>query len=1332
MRTMALLLLLVAHCAQAAGRRPTPETEFRSPPDEARPLTWWHWLNGNITREGITKDLKAMARIGLGGCYLFSCGGLWPTGEVRFLQPEWLDMVRHTIAEAERLGLKFGVHNCDGFSQAGGPWITPETSMKILAWTASDVVGPGERQIELPRPDMREGFYRDIAVVAFPRPEGSDLSGELGGTLPSDELTAVADRDPATQAAFPASGRGHRIEWRFPAPRVIRSLQAWNCAPHVCESDTPIVLEVSTDGTTFRPAGVFTLNWDFGSPREPITVAFDCATAVVARLSFTNEKPLRVGELVLSDAARVQFAEAKAARLRSLGHGAESRHYRAYPGPDPTRPLPATHIVSPGEVVELTNQMSADGRLVWSPPDGRRWRVLRIGFTSNGHYVSPATPEGRGLECDKLNGDIVRFHLEQYVGRLVRLAGPAAGRTFIALETDSWECGIQNWTDDLDRRFRAACGYALTSFCPALLEGWVVGSADETDRMLWDWRRFLADELDRNFFAVVSKFATDHGLTYVAESTGRQQFLYNVGWHRHSHVPMGEFWVDRSPGGWLRVDNKVASSLAHITGRPVVASESYTASPASARWQNHPFSLKKLGDQALCAGVNQFVFHTYAHQPCDVVGPGFTFFHWGLNFNRHNTWWEEAGAWIGYLTRCQWMLRQGRFVADVLAFVGEDVPNRIGWRDELVPALPPGYDFDGADAQAVLDARVDDGRIVLPSGMRYRVLLLPPSSAMRPAIAEKVRWLLEEGATVLAPVRPVRSPCLRDRGEGDDRVVKALGSLWSEGLGELDRRVGHGRLFSGLGFEEVFRRLGLPPDVEVRRASRDAEIRWIHRRVDEWKAEVYFVANSRRAYESAELVFRDAAGEPELWDPVTGRVVGAGLYRRERDGRCALPLELPPFGSVFVVFRPAGRARHAVAVASPGDVQPASAPHLPPPASDATEAEGEFTIGVWAQPHVDIPLPPERRDPIAFHGQHWLIPAPHGEARWGAGHAGLGVAVGRNGVVLFEHSARHAPAVLTWTGDLSGGAHLAIVVSNSVPSLYVDGREVRRSTGTTMRVHARPGLSPAFQGRADRFGFWAQCLSRSEVAALAARREVRADVPKAWDIERAGDGRLQLRRWTPDELTVRLEDGREMTFPRADAAVRHPIRGPWAVTFPPNRGAPATATFERLIDWSHHPDPGIRYFSGSATYTTELDVPADAVGSGRELWLDLGRVEVIASVRLDGRDLGTLWAPPFRLRLDPVPAPGRHRLEVRVTNLWINRLIGDAAVPDNDVKWVPSRANERVPIEWPEWLRRGASPPSGRVAFATRGGVYSARDPLAPLGLLGPVDLCVVVTEVVP
>ncbi|MCX6902912.1 MAG: glycosyl hydrolase, partial [Verrucomicrobia bacterium] len=265
---------------------------------------------------------------------------------------------------------------------------------------------------------------------------------------------------------------------------------------------------------------------------------------------------------------------------------------------------------------------------------------------------------------------------------------------------------------------------------------------------------------------------------------------------RNTEVPMGEFWLNTGAGQGVRVDNKVASSLAHTVGRKIAASEAYTSGGEAAGWNNHPFVLKPLGDRAFCSGVNRFVFHTFAHQPYRANGPGFTFASWGLNFNRGNTWWDASRPWMEYLTRCNYLLQEGRSVADVLWFVGDDVPNRIGWREELHPVLPLGYDFDGCDARAVLEARVQNGRIVLPSGTEYRVLHLPDLGTMRPAVLKKIRELVSAGAVILGP-RPLQSPSLRDLGEGDQtvrRISEELGGAVAPG--SVDRAVGQGRVFA--------------------------------------------------------------------------------------------------------------------------------------------------------------------------------------------------------------------------------------------------------------------------------------------------------------------------------------------------------------------------------------------------------------------------------------------------------------------------------------------------------------------------------------------------------
>jgi len=1289
-------------------------SSFARPPESAKPLTWWHWLDGNITKEGITGDWESMKRAGLGGAYLFNCGVGMPKGPIKFMESNWLEMMDHTVHEAERLGLKFGVHNCDGFSQSGGPWMTPETSMKELTWTATDAAGGTEFNAVLAIPVSKEDFYRDIAVIAFPLPQRERLSGPgtdttLRGTLNPAELAQLADGKPQTKVEFPVPAGSNVVEFVFSKARTVRSLVCRNAAPHRWEDDFSIQMEVSEDGMKFRPVGTFTANWDMIGGGA-VTVACEEATGKVFRLWFRNPWPVSIGEIELSEAAHVHFAEAKAAHLCSRGHGAERRHHDAYPGPDRGRALAAELVVARGAVTNLTSQMDKDGRLKWQAPPGR-WRILRVGFTSNGHYVSPATPEGRGLECDKLDAKVVRFHLEQYVGKLLERFGPAAGKTLAAMEVDSWECGIQNWTAGFEQRFRDRLGYDLLPFLPTLLEGWIVDSADVSERALWDWRRFLSDQFSECYFGVVARFAEEKGLTYVGESTGRQQFLYDVASMRNSAVPMGEFWNDRGTGQGVRVDNKVASSIAHTTGKNIIASEAYTSGGEAAGWHNHPFSMKPLGDRAFCAGVNQFVFHTFAHQPYRATGPGFTFASWGLNFNRANTWWEPGRAWMEYLTRCNHLLREGKSVADVLFFVGEDVPNRIAWRDELRPVLPPGYDFDGCDARAVLEARVENGRIVLPSGTEYRVLLLPNLPTMRPVVLKKIRELVAAGAVVLGP-RPKQSPSLRDVGDGDQTVRQLAEELWGGASG---------RVFSGISFEELFQRIGLAPDFESRASALDAEVLFTHRRVGE--TEIYFLSNQRNHFEDVSAVFRVAGRAPELWDPTTGATTRPGLFNVE-GGRTTVPLRLEPNGSAFVVFRERLPARHVVSIAAEQSGGSAASRAVAAPSAGVESVKDTFTLSLWVKPEGDIPLPAERKQPVAFTGQNWAVHAQPGHLVFGEGHAGCGLGVGRNGVCVFEHSARYAPAVITHAAEIKDWTHLALVYVAGVPRLFVNGVEVRQGVKGPHLVHAATAKTgPAFHGQRSALQLFERALALPEIAALAANPPGASAATLAPELERTADGKLFARCWKSETRTVVFNDGQRAEIKASAVPEPMLVNGPWQVSFPPGLGAPATAKFDQLSSWSEHAMPGIRFFSGTATYQKEIEIPAALLGANRELHLDLGEVSVMAEVSLNGSDLGILWKPPFRVRVDGVGKAGANRLVVRVTNLWRNRMIGDASLPDDDIEWSQARRRGAYPAKWPDWLVEGQPRPSARIAFCTRKDIYAKDDALLPSGLLGPVTL---------
>jgi hypothetical protein len=1097
MSALRKILIFVAFVSGAAIAQPNDELTrlFAQPPASAKPLTWWHWLDGNITREGITGDLEAMQRVGLGGALMFNASVGFPEGPVRFMQPEWLAMMDHTLRETKRLGLTFGIHNCDGFSQSGGPWITPATSMKQLTWSVAEVEGPRTIDLTLATPASNEGFYRDIGVIAFPAPSGATLTGPgtatvVHGSVGDAALARLVDGDPATTAAFPVNvEKGHTVEFVFTTPQTVRSIVCRNAGPHTWELDFPIAIEVSSDGKNFRNVGEFTANWDFANGGR-ITAACEEATGTVFRLTFRNPWPLTIGEIELSETARVHFGEAKAAWMRSRGPGAERRHHDAYPGPARDRTLAPELTVARAAVQNLTAQMDATGRLQWNVPPGK-WRIARVGFTSNGTYVHPATREGRGLECDKLDARVVREHLEAYVGRL-KARSDQQGAPILSMELDSWECGVGNWTAGFEQRFAKSLGYDLLPFMPALIEGWIVENPDVTERVLWDWRRFLADQFAENYFAVVADVAEKKGLTYVGESNGRQQYLYDTAWMRHPAVPMGEMWTNTEVGQGVRVDNKAAASFVHITGKTRASVEAYTSGDAKANWDDHPFTLKALGDKAFCAGINEFIFHTYAHQPYETTGPGFTFGRWGLNFNRGNTWWEPGRAWMEYLTRCNFLLRQGHFVADVLWFVGEDVPNFIGWREDLRPVLPRGYDFDGCDLTALMQATVKGGRIVLPSGMSYRVLLLPSLPTMRPAVLRQIKHLADAGAVILGP-RPRQSPSYRDLGAGDATVRQLVGELWDGAKP---------RVRSALGFEELFQQIGLSPDFTYRADATDAEILYIHRRTSD--AEVYFISNQKNRAEEIVATFRAGDRAPEWWDPATGETRTLPEFNSAGD-TVRVPLRLDPWGSGFVVFR--------------GDRQPAE-------------------------------------------GRNW----------------------------------------------------------------------------------------PALK-------------------------------------------------------------------------VAQTITGAWKVSFPPKLGAPAFVSFDRLESFTARPESGIRFFSGTATYEKEITLTPAQIAAPGGIHLDLGAVEVMAEVELNGRNLGVLWKPPYRVRVDGAARAGVNQLVVRVTTLWRNRLIGDEALPQDDIEWATNGRRGAYPAKWPDWLVKGRERPSGRVTYYSRKDAYLKSDALVSSGLIGPVTL---------
>lgn len=1087
MNSKSSYLLLAAILLPAAGcglAQHDLQRGFRDPPAVARPHTWWHWMNGNVTREGITADLEAMKQIGLGGAQIFNVSESIPVGPVTIMSPEWRALVRHAAQEANRLGIELCMHNCPGWSSSGGPWVKPEFAMQTVVTSETAAHGPASFSAVLPQPEVRHGFYRDVAVLAFPTPR--------------EATTRIKDIKP--KAGY---------EYRY--------------------------------------------------GQQPALDAY-----------------------------------------------------------------PAAAVIKASEIVDLTNQLAADGRLTWAVPAGD-WTILRIGHTPTGAVCAPAPDSGRGLECDKLSRAGLDAHWAGMMGPVLADLGPLAGSTLNNCLVDSYEVGGQNWTPRLREEFKRRRGYDPLPYLPTFT-GRVVEGGEVSERFLWDLRRTIADLFADNYYTYFAELCHKHGMRASIEPYDGPFECLLAG--RDADIPMGEFWV----GGGESNSCKLAASVAHTYGRTIVGAESFTAVPSVGRWLNHPASLKAVGDLMYCAGINRYIIHRYAHQPWLNRFPGMTMGQWGTHFERTTTWWQHGGPeWVRYLARCQFMLQQGRFVADVCYFAGEEGPNGAPHNPELKAA---GYDYDACNADVLLNrASVRDGRLVLRDGMSYRLLVLPDTPFMTPALAAKLRDLVRAGATVIGP-KPRRSPSLSGFPDCDVQVRSIGDEVWADCDGKTvkERRFGNGRVICGRTVQEVLAAQNVKPDCTIAGAAGAPKTAWIHRVVGD--THVYFVSNQKPRAEALECTFRVSGKVPELWHADSGVTAPAPLWS-ETGGLTTVSIPFDPAGSVFVVFRKsAAGAQHVVAVETRQKLdRAAAAPKIEIQKAVYEAVDGAGSVDVTAK--------------VAA-----LVAA--GETSIPANNANFG-----------DPTYMHVKRLRV---DYS-----------------VDGKQLTGSANENETLDLVEAAGPP--------------------------------PPPAYLLAAAESGKSELIAFRPDRYTLVGADGGRTVAEVSSVAPPIELNDPWALRFPPNWGAPPSVKLDKLISWTQHADPGVRYFSGTAEYETEFDVAPELLSAGRALYLDLGQVGCIAEVSLNGHDLGTWWRPPFSGDVTRVATPGRNRLVVRVTNLWVNRLIGDEQHPD-DCEWTGITLKR-----WPQWLLEGTPRPTReRLTFTTW--KHWKRDAqLVDSGLIGPVML---------
>jgi hypothetical protein len=886
---IAAIAILLSGCA---GDFSAIEQGFVSPPENIRTGVYWYWINDNISKEAVVKDLQAMKQAGINRAYIGNIGRQsYLAGKVKILSDEWWEVIHTALKTATELDIEIGIFNSPGWSQSGGPWIKPEQSMRYLATSELRVKGPAKVEQKLPKPDKSD--FQDVKVVAFP------VSGDYRQNLFAapdarvsfgifaDNMTTTIPKAKTPDGKYILPTGKSFIRLTLSKNYTARSLEIYACGYTYAKAELQI-----KDGADFKTVKQFTIN----RTNANLHVGFDpYAPIVIALPEVTSSEYCIVFDDVDEDACISNIALSGTPVMERYPEKTLAKMFQS--------PLPYWHdymwdkqpdvlgaaIAKPEQVLDISKYMAADGTLSWDAPEGE-WLIMRTGMTSTGVTNSPASPEGTGLEVDKMSKKHVAHHFDSFIGEILKRVPPEDRKTWRLVVEDSYETGGQNFTDGFFDDFEARYGYDALPFLP-VFSGHVIGNPDLSDRFLWDLRRMIADKVAYDYVGGLREICNRHGLTTWLQNYGHwgfpAEFLQYGG---QSDEVSGEFWSEGELGN---IENRAASSCAHIYGKPTVSAESFTCGGNA--YARYPAVMKRRGDWSFTEGINNTLLHLYIQQAYEDRYPGID--EWfGNEFNRKNIWFKHIDLFTLYLKRCNFMLRQGLNVADIAYFIGEDVPKMTGIRN---PEIPKSYSFDYINAEVILrDLSVNNGRLTLPHGTSYRVLVLPPQETMRPEVLRKIEQLVAEGAVVLGNP-PSRSPSMKDYPDADEQVKSLALKMWGD-VSAKRRSYGKGTILSGMTMQEMFDLLNLSPDCRI---DDKIPILYNHRTLD--GKEIYFLTNQSEQRVKTNIAFRVTGLQPELWDAVSGAIRPLPSFGQIGE-TTVVPIQLESLESAFIVFRKKG------------------------------------------------------------------------------------------------------------------------------------------------------------------------------------------------------------------------------------------------------------------------------------------------------------------------------------------------------------------------------------------------------------------------------------------
>lgn len=754
------------------------KNNFKAPDSQSGVNCWWWWLNGNVNKAAITKDLEAMKSRNFQGAMIFDAGGHNQRGNKDIPQGplfgsgKWNELFVFALDEAKRLGLEIGFNIQSGWN-LGGPRVTPEFAAKQLTFSQLIISGGIAVAQKLQVPEMRNNFYKDIAVLAFPIKEENLISDQLSH-----------------------------------------------------------------------------LNLKLGF-RELGGSAPDC-------------------RFLLENTAQYEGDSTKA----------------------------TTYILDKDDIIDITSNMDSDGNLIWDIPEGK-WNIVRFGYTCTSSHVSTSSGDWQGSVLDYMSKEAFDFYWADVVEPIFKAAGDHVGTTLKYMETDSWECGGMNWTDLFMEEFMHYRNYDMINYLP-IVAGYVVDDIETSNAFLADFRKTLGDLVAYNHYARFQQYAHKYNMGIQPESAGPHagpmDGIKNYGF---SDIVMSEFWSPslHRPQPNNRFFLKQASSAAHIYGKKIVGAESFTT--IGPHWNDELWHDQKSSfDHEICAGLNRMYFHTFTCSPPEMNLPGQEYFA-GTHVNPQVTWWEQSGAFIDYMHRTQSVVQNGKFVADVLYYYGDHVPNVFPYKHSDPAGAMPGFDYDVTDETIFLQLKVKDGKIWVPGGVAYHALVLPDHKVLSLAVLEKLEVLLTEGATVLG-FKPEKLISLAG-GEEDQKKFNDLSDkIWANIRSEKgEKTYGKGIISWGITARDYLLSKGIHTDFDVLDNDSKIDFDYIHYTIGE--SDVYFVTNQTSQRQKIKASFRVSMKQPELWDALNGEIRLAKAFT-QKDGLTTLPLILEPYGAVMVVF----------------------------------------------------------------------------------------------------------------------------------------------------------------------------------------------------------------------------------------------------------------------------------------------------------------------------------------------------------------------------------------------------------------------------------------------